>query len=241
MHFTSLLSLALASTLIFASPLKPRALGLDDILVVVDGKVEVKNKAEYLVEMKDFLPAANLTPLPQPAPEDTNTTTLTKRACKSTRVVYNEAPQTFLNWDVAMSKVVKAGASDATVSVTQGYQISNSVTKSGSLALNFFTNMLGLNFGVSSTQTWFSSYNAAYTFPIPAGKFGNVVSNPLTTRHSGYVSTGCVGEMGEKNTFISDSYTDKAFDGLSWVDGIISLCVGDEYPVKKCIGEGTTT
>lgn len=234
MHFTPLISVALASTLITASAIIPRALTVDELLVVVDGQVQVVNKADYMAD-KAIKPTANIT---ESVSARDNTTPLTKRDCKSRDIVYNNPVQNFLNWDVAMSSVIKAGTQDASVAVTAGYEISNSLTVSAGMSSMFFEEMLGFSFGIEASQSWTSSYAAAYTFPVPAGYYGAVVSNPSTTRHSGYVMSGCVGDEGSKTTYLSDSYTSKAYGGLSWVDGTIGICIGKEYPLKNCIGDG---
>lgn len=137
-----------------------------------------------------------------------------------------------------MSSVIRAGTEDASVAVTAGYQISNSLTVSAGLSSSFFEGMLGVSFGIQASQSWTSSYAAAYTFPVPAGYYGAVVSNPYTARHTGYVMSGCVGDVGTKTTYVSDSYSSKAYGGLSWVDGTIGICIGKEYPIKNCIGDG---
>lgn len=231
MHFTPLISVALASTLISASAIIPRALTVDELLVVVDGQVQVVNKADYMAN-KAFKPSSNTTD---------SATPLTRRDCTSRDIVYNDPVQTFLNWDVPMSSVIKAGTEDASVAVTAGYEISNSLTISAGLSSSFFDEMLGVSFGVEASQSWTSSYAAAYTFPVPAGYYGAVVSNPYTTRHSGYVMSGCPGDEGSKTTYVSDSYASKAYGGLSWVDGTIGICIGKEYPLKNCIGDGFLT
>jgi hypothetical protein len=98
---------------------------------------------------------------------------------------------------------------------------------------------LSTTFSISYTETWSSSYAAAYTFSIPTGKYGAVVSNPSTTRHSGYVDIGCIAEGATRTTFMADSYSSKSYDSLAWVDGVIQLCTGDTFPLPRCTGDGT--
>lgn len=66
-----------------------------------------------------------------------------------------------------------------------------------------------------------------------------MVSNPATTRHSGRVDIGCIAEATDTTYFTADSYSSKAYGGLSWVEGTITLCTGDTYPLPRCSGEGT--
>lgn len=95
-----------------------------------------------------------------------------------------------------------------------------------------------MSFGIDYSQSWESEYSAQYTFEIPEGKIGAVVSNPTTTRNTGKVYKGCLGEQYLSSTYSGDSYQSRAFGGLSWVDGVISLCTGDNFPLMRCIGEG---
>lgn len=137
-----------------------------------------------------------------------------------------------------MSSVVSAVNSPATVAVTAGYSISNSLTVSTGAELSLIENILSVSYSIDYSQSWSSEYSAQYTFEIPVGKYGAVVSNPTTTRHSGRVWKGCLGEEGTTSTYVGDSYESRAFGGLSWVDGVISLCTSDSFPLMRCVGEG---
>jgi hypothetical protein len=37
----------------------------------------------------------------------------------------------------------------------------------------------------------------------------------------------------------ADSFEEKSYGDLKWVNGVIGLCTGDEFPLKRCLGEGT--
>lgn len=137
-----------------------------------------------------------------------------------------------------MSQVVKGNTDSTSVSVTEGFTIGNSLTVSESIGATV-EGFLSSTFSISYTETWSSFFAAAYTFSVPEGKFGAVVSNPSTTRRSGHVDIGCVGVQGERYDFTSDSYSSKSYDALAWVDGVISLCTGDSFPLPRCLGEGT--
>lgn len=137
-----------------------------------------------------------------------------------------------------MSSVLHATSASTTVSVTEGYSITNTISVGVSATFDIISDYLSTTFNINYSESWASSYSAAYTFSIPQGKYGVVVSNPLTTRHSGFVDIGCIGES-ERTYFQGDSYNSKAYGGLSWVDGTISLCTGDTYPVPMCLGGGT--
>ncbi|KAI9731237.1 MAG: hypothetical protein M1834_005430 [Cirrosporium novae-zelandiae] len=249
MHSLSIISLALAasSMLVNAYPsgasLARRDLAADEIIVWgSNGRVEVMNKTEYYNE----LASSNIT-IGRPESGNTTTTTtssnttssLVRRSCKSRTVIKELDDEEFLNWDVAMSSVVHATDESASVSVTEGYSISNTLSVSVSASLTIVEDFLSTTFGVDYSESWSSSYTSSYTFTVPAGKYGVVVSNPQTIRHSGYVYTGCVGAMTEEAYYQGDSYTSKAYGGLSWVEGTISLCTGTTYPVPRCIGSGS--
>ncbi len=240
---STLFSLAMAVGLVSAAAvpnaLPRRTLKADEILVWGSGRVEVMNKTTYTALANQY----NLTTEGRPAPVNvtfTNSTlphNLSKRDCKSTTVFTNLPVTQFLDWDVLMSNVIKSTAG-ATVSVTEGYSISNSVSVTSGMDLTIVKDFLGASFSISYSETWTSTYSSAYTFQVPEGKYGAVVSNPLVTRHAGYIDTGCIGSQ-TRGYFQSDSHSSKAYGGLSWVDGTISLCTGDSYPLARCMGEGT--
>lgn len=134
--------------------------------------------------------------------------------------------------------MITAGEKDALVSVTAGYSITNTIGVSVGASLTLVQDFLSTSYQIDYSQSWSSSYSAGYTFTVPAGKHGAVVSNPMTTRHSGSVDVGCVG-YAETTTFQADSYSSKSYGDLAWVEGTISLCTSDTYPMPMCIGSGT--
>jgi hypothetical protein len=243
-------TLLLGVTFISAATLPRRVLTEDDIILYGrNGRVEVMKRAEYSVIAATDSPFYNGT---NPAPSNatvyktTSSTTadeLPTRALGarcSTETVFTLNPvETFLNWDVLMSQVVKANTDSTSVSVTEGFSIDNSISVSESATLSTVDQFLSTTFSISYTETWSSSYAAAYTFSVPTGKYGAVVSNPSTTRHSGYVDIGCIAEGATRTTFTADSYTSKSYDSLAWVDGVIQLCTGDTFPLPRCLGSGT--
>lgn len=139
-----------------------------------------------------------------------------------------------------MSSVVfSAPSTTATVAITDGYSIGNTVSVSLGTSLTLIEGFLSTSLGISYSESWTSTATVGYTFSIPDGKYGAVVSNPLTTRNSGRLQSGCVGDFSNGVEFVSDSYSSRAYGSLSWVEGTISLCTGDEYPMKMCVGDGT--
>ncbi|TVY80708.1 hypothetical protein LSUE1_G003575 [Lachnellula suecica] len=242
MRSSTIIPIFLTIALVLPQSLKPRELTERDIIVIRDGKVSVMDKAIYHSENSHLALPADVNSTHTAAEiralgENPKTAEFAKRGCKSQDIFTMAPNQVFLNWDVPMSTVVKAGETTSTVSVTEGYSISNSLSVAstvGATVSSFLTTSLTL----TVSETWTSTYTAAYTFTVPAGKYGAVVSNPSTTRYTGTVDSGCIGAS-TREPFVFDGYASKAYGGLSWVDGTISLCTGDSYPLSMCIGDGT--
>jgi hypothetical protein len=106
-------------------------------------------------------------------------------ACRSIQRVFTLDPvNNFLNWDMLMSQVVKANTDGPAVSITEGFSFE-------SATLSKMDQFLSTTFSISYTETWYSSFAALYTFTVPTGKYGAVVSNLQATRYSGYVNIRC--------------------------------------------------
>ncbi|KAF8859174.1 hypothetical protein BDZ45DRAFT_714175 [Acephala macrosclerotiorum] len=249
MFTSTFVSLILAASLASAAvipdlTLAKRNLTENEIIIWgSNGRVEVMNKSDFALLASQSSLSFNLTaPTPTSLNKTLSNNTLPSRSLSarcSTETIFTMNPvESFLNWDVPMSSILKANTATTTVSVTEGYTITNTVSVGVSTSLTLVEKYLSTTFSINYSEAWASSYSAAYAFTIPQGKYGVVVSNPLTTRHSGFVDIGCVGEA-ERTYFQGDSYSSKAYGGLSWVDGTISLCTGDTYPVPMCNGDGT--
>jgi len=94
---------------------------------------------------------------------------------------------------------------------------------------------MSVDYGTS----WSTSQTQQFSADVPAGKYGAFVTNAWTNRASGNVWTGSIGGEGSLSYYQADSFEDKNYGDMTWVDGVISLCVGDTFPLKRCIGEGT--
>jgi hypothetical protein len=163
--------------------------------------------------------------------------TVEKRGCKSKTVVYDHTSN-FLQWDVPMSRVIHAAAAQSTVTVTSGFTIANALAVSIGYDLTLVEDFLKASTSLTYTETWTSSYTVGYTFPVPQGLYGAVVSNPQTTRHYGEVFKGCVGSMTQAATYQANSYRSQTYDSLNWVLGSITACTSTTYPIPMCIGGG---
>ncbi|KAL3423095.1 hypothetical protein PVAG01_04842 [Phlyctema vagabunda] len=220
-----------------------------DIILYGKDRVEIMNKSKYLelksqyVDVNTDAPSTYTNSSLYPVINSTTVPAkyLKSRAdCKSHEIYTPYPTQKFLNWDVLMSSIVHATGSTTTVAVTEGYTIGNSLSVSTGFGAQL-TEALSITASIDYTQTWSSSYSVSYTYGVPYGKYGAVVSNPQVTRESGRIDVGCIGEPSQSIEYQADSYTSHGFSELNWVDGVISLCLGDTFPLERCLGEGTFT
>ncbi|CCU77080.1 CELP0028 Effector like protein [Blumeria hordei DH14] len=216
----------------------------DDVIIYgLHNQVKVISRSELQSIMGDIPIATeeqhnkNLTSLVPDFTETEPCRTIAKRCPKET--VWSMNPvEVFLNWDVPVSNVVLAPPSNSvSLNINQGFSIGNSIKTSVSTNIKAIKNFLSSSFSVGFSKQWTTAYSAGYRFSIPPGKYGVIVSNPLTTRHSGFMDVGCIGQA-ERTEFLSDTYQGKDFSDMSWVEGVIGLCVSDSYPVKRCLGSG---
>ncbi|SZF01275.1 unnamed protein product [Blumeria hordei] len=215
----------------------------DDVIVYgLHNQVKVISRSELQSIMGDIPIATeeqhnkNLTSLVPDFTETEPTRTIAKRCPKET--VWSMNPiKTYFNWDVPMSSVIHApDNSSASISVSTGYWISNSLSSSASNS-NAIKQFMTNNFDVSYSKSWTTTHSSGYTFTIPPGKYGSIVSNPMTIQHSGFMDVGCIGQT-TRTSFISESYRSMSQSGMPWVEGIITLCLGDSYPLRRCTGSG---
>ncbi|RGP79289.1 hypothetical protein FLONG3_2593 [Fusarium longipes] len=206
----------------------PKILAPDDIIVLkTDGTSQIMKAAE--------LEALETAPAIKTATPDKNA--IQRRDCKSSTEIQVLSDKEFVNWDVAMSPVISSlGGSKATVSVTNGYTIGNSVKVGASVSIPVIKDILTASMSVDYTETWSSSQQQSLSFTVPEGQHGIIVSQPYVRRIQGNVIDGCTGEA--KEEFVSDSYESQTYGDLQWVKGIIRLCSSETYPIPFCNGEG---
>ncbi|KAK6585807.1 hypothetical protein PZA11_000864 [Diplocarpon coronariae] len=242
-----LLSLVVTAGLAIASaiPSAPqrRTLKPDEVVVIGGGREEIMSKTTYVsLTSQDGMAGNSSARAPAASSVSKHSSNYTrdhrleKRGCKGRRVFILEQDKSIVGTDVPMSGVVN-GQNKATVSVTKGYSVSNEINVSVNAQWKVTKIFLEASFSTSYTRTWSSQHAAAYTFEVPKGKYGVVVSNPLITRRTGRVGNGCIGHQ-TSATFEADELSSMAMGEMSWVQGAISLCTGDTYPVPKCSGEG---
>ncbi|POS87015.1 hypothetical protein EPUL_003606, partial [Erysiphe pulchra] len=213
------------------------------ILYNSEGRVEVVPRSESL-KYTGGLPVAKAEQryanFVANADEETNTGNKIEKRCRRQKVFTMKPAETYVNWDVAMSGVIRAPPhSNASINVASGYWIGNSLSVSIPSAVDVVKDFLTTTLGISYGRTWTTTYSAGYTFVIPAGKYGAIVSNPVATRHTGHMDLGCLGNS-KRTEFSWESYESKSHSGMAWVDGIIGLCLGDTYPLPRCLGNAAT-
>lgn len=146
----------------------------------------------------------------------------------------------FLGWDISMSTIVHANEAEATVAMAQGQMIANGITVGSSFQATVEKFLqVGYSIDVSYTET--ATLTGTVTMTIPENRWGAIVSNPLTLRKKGYVFNGQPGS-GQYEYYQADSFTHDTYsygeNSLSWVKGVVTTCLGDSYPLKRCVGDG---
>ncbi|KAI0886536.1 uncharacterized protein GGS22DRAFT_158107 [Annulohypoxylon maeteangense] len=239
MQFRDLISFLAVVGAASAAP-RPQPLSFDDVVILAeDGSYSIVKEAEYA----DIVARNNLQPA-SPMEIEARTAAYaskSRRACGNSNEVQVTSDTKFLNWDVAMSPVVSAQGGSASVTLSSGYMLANSVSITATEGV-IVEAVLTATLSVSYTQTWTSTETQAFAYTVPEGQFGVVVSQPLVRRVQGNYISGCVDAPDKKVPFTSDTYTNQVYGGgLNWVQGVIRLCNSTTYPVPFCIGEGSHT
>lgn len=221
----TLLSLAAVSQ----AAATPKILASDDIIVLkTDGTTEIM-KATDLEALETAPAVKNFT-----AP---SIKSIQRRDCKDSTEVQVLSDKEFVNWDVPMSPVISSlGGSKATVSVSNGKTIGNSVTGGAGVSIPLLKSLLNVSLKIDYSKTWSSSQTQSLSFTVPENQHGIIVSQPYVRRIQGNVIDGCTGEA--KDEFMSDSYESQSYGDMEWVKGIIRLCSSETYPIPFCNGEG---
>lgn len=240
MHSTSFITLISGAALVAAAP-APVKIGLDDVILHGKGHFTVMKRSAF-EELEAARKASAVPPKPAYLAEihfsGNETKTPDKQHLKrDTSIIIPNPNSRFLGWDVQMSQVTKGAPT--TISVASGFSISNSISVGASSTLTLVKDFLQVSMSIDYSQTWQTTQTQTFTAEVPKDKYGAFVSNPWTNRASGSVWTGTIGGYGELSDYQADSFESKQFDNMEWVDGVISLCTGDEFPLKRCLGEGT--
>jgi hypothetical protein len=242
MHVTQTLLLITSTPLVFAAP-APTKVGADKIILYGRGRYSLIKRTDFL-ELK----AARNSAITPPKPGNLNEALITyignetneyaqRLTKRDTTLIMPNPNIRFLGWDVQMSQVVKGAPTS--ISVSSGYSISNTISVGTSSQLTLVKDFLSVSMSINYSQSWQSTQTQTFQASVPDGKYGAFVSNPWTTRASGNVWTGTIGGEGSLMAYQADSFESRNFDTMEWVDGVISLCVSDTFPFKRCLGEGT--
>jgi hypothetical protein len=245
MHFTVSSSHVICFTAFITSSLAapaPIAITADDVILYGKGRFSVVKRSEI-----DELDAARTFGIAPPKPGHLDDTLFTypgnetntpspKRAKRDTTLIVPGPNSRFLGWDVQMSQVVKGAPTS--ICVSSGYSISNTISVGVSSLLSLIKEFLSVSMHIDYSQSWQSTQSQQFQVSVPEGKYGAFVSNPWTNRASGNIWTDTIGGEGSLTYYQADSFEAKNFDTMEWVDGVISLCTGDEFPLMRCLGEG---
>ncbi|PLB51444.1 hypothetical protein P170DRAFT_422458 [Aspergillus steynii IBT 23096] len=217
----------------------PQDSGLDKAtLLLHDGSTVSIDKKDLSAHLNGAALSPPVNDLPRRL-TSSPTTHLTKRGSDA-QLIIPLPDQEFLGWDIPMSTITHANEADATVAMSAGNTIANSITVGSSFAASvesFLTVTTHIDYGYTET----SALTGTVTMTIPKNKWGAIVSNPLTQRKRGYVFNGQPGsgsfEYFQADSFNSETYT-YGQNSLSWVKGVMTTCLGDSYPLKMCNGDG---
>jgi hypothetical protein len=214
------------------------------IVFGADGRTEVwpKEKYEWLASIDSG--AFELTAAAPPTLPTThhtkasNSSLLHDRSCSYLNIVQENPDSTFLNWDTPMTSVVHATGVTNTLAITSGFMIADAVAVTNTATLTLVKDFLTAAYAVQYTTTWTTSTTTAYTYVLEPGNYGAIVTNARTLRRSGTVYSGCIGDASSYSSYTADSYFSQSQGGMAWIQGVISLCNGTEYPLPYCVGNG---
>lgn len=164
---------------------------------------------------------------------------LAKREDCYNQALVTDKTESFVDWDVQMSPVVCA-VGPMTISVTDGYSVSNSVSVSAGMDLKLIADKLGSSLGINFQRSWTTTASVAVGGTVPDGNCGVMIWKPMTTRRYGSVYEGCVGALKKTGTFVADDHGTGSYNGVGWIAGARSLCTkkGTNPPLSRCQGDG---
>lgn len=163
-----------------------------------------------------------------------------RQSCKNTQSTKITKVETFVDWDIQMSNVVCARASDFVMDVSAGWNVENSITVSLGLNAHDIASSLFGTFGIDFGKSWTSTASNLNRATIVAGNCGAMVLRPLTTRRYGELRSGCIGSTKVIGTFMADDRLSAQFNGVAWTGGAVSDCQKkqDGPPLSRCNGGG---
>lgn len=217
-----------------------RVLSADEMLFFTsDGRVETIKRINYREHTEGVAVATNIQHNYNFTTDfDGNTAPKIEKRCAVHKVWTLKPTERYVDWDIPMTEVVQAPPdSSVDLAVTEGFSMGNSLSVTTASTIEIVESFFSQSLGINHSKQWTLTYSTGYKFKLPPGKFGAVVINPMTTRHSGYLDIGCVGRA-KRTEFSGESYESKSYSDNTWFEGLIGLCIGDTYPLHKCFGEG---
>lgn len=229
-----------------ASKRETTNLTANDVIVFgEDGRMEVwpKAKYEWLASIDsgafEITAAAPLSHIEATAPTNhSKRAEIEKRKCSVLQIIAENPETTFLDWDTPMTSVYHATGVTNTLAITAGFMIADAIATTNTVTLNLIQNFLTYAYARQYTTTWTTSTTGAYTYVVEPGNYAAIVTNARTTRKSGYLYTGCIGDAYSAEYYQADSHYNQSYGGMAWVQGVISLCNSTEYPLPMCVGSG---
>ncbi|KAK2067300.1 hypothetical protein P8C59_001054 [Phyllachora maydis] len=164
-----------------------------------------------------------------------------KRCTRVTNVVIDKT-ETIVDWDVQMSVVFHSVSDRVNVlSVTDGWTVSNTINVGGALDWTWVEDVLHAIVHVDYSYSWATSTTMTISANVDTGKSGVIITKPMTTRRTGRVLKGCVGELEEVGTWEAKSHDEGKASGVKWVQGVVTLCqklIDANMPLSRCTGYG---
>ncbi|KZM18980.1 uncharacterized protein EKO05_0011314 [Ascochyta rabiei] len=243
MHFSQILALASSAALVAAAP-APIPVGVDDVILYGKGGRYTMMKRSDFDEV-DMLRKSGVAP-PKPGYLDDTLITLTGDEIvksnatvqkRGTLLIVPNPHSRFLGWDVQTSAVVKGAPT--TITISTGYSVTNSISVGSSASFSFLKGFLSATVNIDYSKSWQTTQTQQFNAEVPAGKYGAFVTNAWTNRESGNIWEGTIGGAGRLTYYQADSFENKRYGDLGWVDGVITLCTGVTFPLRRCIGQGT--
>lgn len=244
MRFTPTILVASCAALSAAAP---TMLAEDDVVLYGNGRMQ-KMKRSELAEIEAIMNSGITPPRPNELEESlytvlgnatqNTTSALTKRGDDS--IVIPNEPIRFLGWDMLVSRV--GGGANApsgnTITISSGVSTSNTIKVGSSTTASLIKGFLETTLSIDYTHTWTTTHSEGFTFTVPQGKYGALVSNAWTNRQSGNIWRGDIGGEGSLTYYQADSFESRNYGDFEWVSGVIQPCVKDTFPLTRCLGEG---
>ncbi|KAJ0118861.1 hypothetical protein J7T55_013117 [Diaporthe amygdali] len=237
MLFQTCVALGAVLSLAQAKP-TPTVLQYDDVIVAgKDGSVVVMKDYEY--ELKEARETLQRRKADAARSADQPESHVNHRRCDES-VEYQVLSDTnFNDWDVPMSPVIgNIGSTGASVAVSKGYTVADSAYGNNIISRSFLEKLLGVEMPSGGTWTWTTKDDQTFTFQVPQGQYGLVVSNPYVRRVTGNYVSGCV-DSPSYDPWQITTHTTQEYTNMQWVAGPIRLCNNTAYPIPYCVGTGT--